>query len=460
MHVHIDRRSPLCAQVNSIKSLQKNVQTMPSHSYRHPRAAATAPGTLLPPRTTLNGLYLHNTLLRCEDELRLALSGDARDFPKVAQRMYTDNSTSATTQEDLKLCPRSRTPRTDTPATFSNMPDWKSPAELQLDAAAFTKLQHALLGIYAYEWFISLGFDWDFISGKKRFRWPMIFYFAGRYLLLFAMIGIAIALDTTTKINCQALYTFNQIAGNAAVGLASINLSIRTMAVWSQNKIIVGGLIVVILGHWALILQGVLLKATWVDPVGCVITSTNNTVLAATFIYSMVFDLIVLVLNAYKLLSINSKSSGFSSSRIARLIFGDGLIFFIIAFLANLLATVFMVLSLNAIMSVIFNVPAAVASTIVASRVVRRLTNFTNRGPEVYGASSSHSGQNVAFRGGQPSIGRNMSTIGTFKNLPKSGVHVQMETFTHGEEQDIESKAGVREGSDTDIALESKRRPL
>ncbi|KAF8068974.1 hypothetical protein FPV67DRAFT_1448810 [Lyophyllum atratum] len=345
------------------------------------------------------------------------------------------------------------------------MPDWKSPVELQKDAGVFIKFMHALLGLYAYEWFLSLDFDFDFISGKRRFRWPMAFYFAGRYLLLFAMVGIAIALDTTTEINCQVLYTFNQIAGNAAVGLASINLSIRTMAVWSQNRYIIGFLVLVILGHWALILQGVLLTATWVDPVGCVITSTNNKILAATFVYSMCFDLVVLVLNAWKLSGINSKNQGFGTSRIAKMIFEDGLIFFIIAFLANLLATVFMVLDLNQIMSVIFNVPAAVASTIVASRVVRRLTNFQNRGPEVYGPSSSQSksGQNIAFRTGQPSVTRGVST---FKHLPKTGVHVQMETFTQGEpghEQDIESKAGtrsLRQGSETDIDLEAKSRPL
>ncbi|KAG5636830.1 hypothetical protein H0H81_006657 [Sphagnurus paluster] len=95
----------------------------------------------------------------------------------------------------------------------------------------------------------------------------------------------------------------------------------------------------------------------------------------------MCFDLIVLVLNAYKLIGI--KSEGFGTSRIAKMIFEDGLIFFFIAFVANLLATVFMLLNLNQIMSVIFNVPAAVASTIVASRVVRRLTQFTNTGAEV-----------------------------------------------------------------------------
>jgi len=31
-----------------------------------------------------------------------------------------------------------------------------------------------------------------------------------------------------SEINCQILYTFNAIAGNFAIGTASINLSIRT----------------------------------------------------------------------------------------------------------------------------------------------------------------------------------------------------------------------------------------
>jgi hypothetical protein len=55
---------------------------------------------------------------------------------------------------------------------------------------AFGKFMHVLLGLYMYaylafsaspihparswEWFTSLGFDWDFISGKKKFRWPMV----------------------------------------------------------------------------------------------------------------------------------------------------------------------------------------------------------------------------------------------------------------------------------------------
>jgi len=268
-----------------------------------------------------------------------------------------------------------------------------------------------------------LPFDWEVITGRKTFRWPLIFYFSNRYLLLGALIGIAIAFDTDRELNCQALFTFNQFAGNASLGLASINLSLRTIAIWNQNMWIKIVLTAIILGHWALILQGVQLGSVWSPELNsCIITSTNTTILAATFTYSMCFDLIVFLLNAYKL---GVKRHG--KSRLSKMIFKDGLIFFFIAFLANFVATVFIFLNLNAIMSVVFNVPACIASSIVATRAVRRLTNFASSGPEMYQASGSNSG-----------VIRSQSGTRGFtstKGGPRPpGVHVQMETFVRAEE--------------------------
>lgn len=280
---------------------------------------------------------------------------------------------------------------------------------------------HVLLGLYIWEVATSLSFDWDFIVGRKKFRWPMIFYFANRYFLLFALIGIAIALNVSEEIDCQSLYTYNQVFGNASIGLASINLSLRTIAVWSQNKILIVGLVLVIMGHWSLLLHGILLKAAWVPGQGCVITNTNNTLLAATFIYSMCFDFTVLVLTAVKLV-IPTRSS--ERSRLVTLIFGDGLIFFVIAFLSNLIATVFMLLNLNAVMSIIANVPAAIASTIVACRAVRRLTNYTSQGAEVF--ASTQGSSTLAFgRSRRSRLGPSVS----INEKKLDGVHVQMETF-------------------------------
>jgi len=72
--------------------------------------------------------------------------------------------------------------------------------------------------------------------------------------------------------------------------------------------------------------SGVLLKAIWVPGQGCVIIETDSKILAATFIYSMVFDFIVLFLTAFKLLYPPN-----GRSKLVELIFNDGLIYFVIA---------------------------------------------------------------------------------------------------------------------------------
>lgn len=96
----------------------------------------------------------------------------------------------------------------------------------------------------------------------------------------------------------------------------------------------------------------------------------------------MVFDLLVIALNVYKLLGIGvGPPRVFGTARLRKLIVNDGLIYFFIAcvffvfcglvffkhrrsFAVNLTATIFLLVKLNPIMNVIFNIPAAVFSTV------------------------------------------------------------------------------------------------
>ncbi|KAK0458818.1 uncharacterized protein EV420DRAFT_1678962 [Desarmillaria tabescens] len=326
------------------------------------------------------------------------------------------------------------------------MVNWKSAEEIVNDGVAFSRFMHTLLGLYIWEWFTSLPFDWQYVSGKKPFRWPLIFYFLNRYFLLIALIGIAVALNVTKPIDCQALYTFNQLFGNAAIGLASINLSLRTIAVWSRSLWVVIPLVVVIMGHWSLLLHGVLLKAEWTSEGGCAITSTDNKLLAVTFIYSMAFDFTVLMLTGWKLVFRAPSATRVGRSMLVTLIFGDGLIYFVIAFLANLLATIFMLLNLNAVMSIIANVPAAVASTIVACRAVRRLSKYTSEGPDFLGTTVAST---LAFRTTTTSaVPPKRPKVATNGLSAVDGVHVQMETFeSPGDFVEYDAMGNVIKGS-------------
>ncbi|KAJ3818933.1 hypothetical protein F5880DRAFT_1680548 [Lentinula raphanica] len=268
------------------------------------------------------------------------------------------------------------------------MPDWNSATEITKDGVVFSKLVHALLGLYIWEWFTSLDFDWDYIRGNKQFRWPLTFYFLNRYCLFFAMIAVATFLDVTTEINCQALCTFNMFIGAASIGLASINLSLRTMAVWAQRRYIVVTLILLTLAQWSILLHGMLVKSTYEPDQGCVIVETDSRLILAGSAYTMCFDFVVLSLTAWKLvISASSSEVRMGRSKLVVLIFGDGLIYFIIVFMFNLLVTILMSLDLNPVMSVIANVPLAIGSTIAACRAVRRLVLFDPSGPEMFGST-------------------------------------------------------------------------
>ncbi len=100
------------------------------------------------------------------------------------------------------------------------------------------------------------------------------------------------------------------------------------IAVWSQSIYITVGITIIILGHWGLLLHGLIMHAEWVDGVGCVVSQTDNKGLTALFIYTMTFDFIVMCLTAWKL-AVSSQSN---QSRLVRLIFRDGLVYFFMAY--------------------------------------------------------------------------------------------------------------------------------
>lgn len=70
-----------------------------------------------------------------------------------------------------------------------------------------------------------------------------------------------------------------------------------------------------------------MLKASYVPGSGCVITQTSNTILVAGFVYSMVFDLLVLVLSGTKLIM----PKNIQRTKLIQILFQDGLIYFAVA---------------------------------------------------------------------------------------------------------------------------------
>jgi len=317
--------------------------------------------------------------------------------------------------------------------------NWSDPAEVVRDYQVFVKTLIFFLGLYIWEVFGTVGFDWAVITRKKEFKWPMGFYFWGKYSLLLSIIGVNVASNITSEVNCQALYTFNQFAGNTAIGTASTLLMFRTIAIWSKNIYIVIPLCVLSMGQWGILLHGIVtVNSSWSEQaMTCIVNSAQPAWINAIYVYTMSFDLIVLILSTTGLLLSPGRSN------LWQLLFKDGIVFFLIAFCANLFPAVFSLMNLNPAMNIMCSVPAATCSTIVACRSFVRLSEFTNK--DVYIHTS------MPYNGTKAALGPTKSQRKT--NVEPIGVHITMDTYAR---HDIEADRMSSPTYDVESGIDKK----
>ncbi|KAJ8698062.1 hypothetical protein PTI98_004816 [Pleurotus ostreatus] len=223
---------------------------------------------------------------------------------------------------------------------------------------------------------------------------PQIFFFLSRYCIILAFIGLIISFTVTTKINCAALYTFNSWTGNMSILCASTSLMLRTIALWERSKKVIVPLAILCLGHWAFLYRGMfLVSASW-DPTAnaCIVDATNPSLLTITFFYTMGFDLIILLFTMFALMGKHS-----ARTDLWKLLFTDGLVYFVVTFTTNSLPAILNVLNLNTMMNVIATVPAAAVSSIAACRAVIRLQEFASAEVYVHSTSQMSGGNNVVI---------------------------------------------------------------
>lgn len=262
------------------------------------------------------------------------------------------------------------------------MVNWSSPQEIVRDTTVYENVVYVLFGLYVWELFQTSSFEWSLVTRARKFAWPLIPFFFCRYCLLWALIGLLISFSSLKHVNCQALYTFNSWTGNMAILCASTSLMLRTIALWEKKLKVVIPLGVLCLAHWTLLWRGMfVVKATYeTSTESCVVTYTNHIFLNISFFATMVFDLIILSLTMAKLVPLSTRLG------IVRLLFHDGLIYFLVAFAFNALPAILATINLNPVMNIIATIPAATFSAIAACRAVIRLQTYA--GGDVYMHSS------------------------------------------------------------------------
>ncbi|KAI0072161.1 hypothetical protein K474DRAFT_448453 [Panus rudis PR-1116 ss-1] len=251
------------------------------------------------------------------------------------------------------------------------MVNWESPNEIIHELDALTKTIHVAMGVYIWEFLLSLDVEWSIITRKRAFRWPLIFYFGNRYAMLFLILLTIFGMDYPpefTNAQCVGIVTTSQVLFYASIVLASINLALRTVAIWRSNRYIILVLGSLVIGEIVLICL-IKLPKRFIPQEGCTPLDIPTTFAAALHIYPMCFDAIVFALAAWRVRIHEARSR----SKLAVVLFRDGLFYIIVTLLVNMVVAVLEILNLNPLMDTISNIPAVMAMTIAATRAVRNL---------------------------------------------------------------------------------------
>jgi len=128
---------------------------------------------------------------------------------------------------------------------------------------------------------------------------------------------------------------------------ASTSLMIRTIALWERKLAVVIPLGILCLAHWALLYRGMfIVHASWDSSLEtCSVISTNPTLLKVNFFFTMGFDFVILCFTAVVLMKQSARTD------LWKMLFKDGLVYFLVSFTTNSVPAMFNILDLNIVMN-------------------------------------------------------------------------------------------------------------
>ncbi|KAF8487176.1 hypothetical protein DFH94DRAFT_841551, partial [Russula ochroleuca] len=117
------------------------------------------------------------------------------------------------------------------------MVKFHDPNVIQLEAAAFDHISYILEGIFLWELITTMDFEWNYVTAKRKFKWPLLLHSTCRICALGTVICSLIGSNVTHEINCQLWTTWNLIFVCASLSCASLLITLRVIAIWCHNHL-------------------------------------------------------------------------------------------------------------------------------------------------------------------------------------------------------------------------------
>ncbi|KAI0063374.1 hypothetical protein BV25DRAFT_1802135, partial [Artomyces pyxidatus] len=242
-------------------------------------------------------------------------------------------------------------------------------------AVAFVKFLHTIDGIYIWEYFTTLSYEMAVLTGRRPYRWTIWIYSVTRLGTLTAVIVNLIGFNVTSRINCQAWITSELVFAYIAFAAASLLIVLRIAAIWNRNRYAMALAAAIWLTNVGFLIHALTTSArsVWVPASGsCAVLHSNNS--RNNIAVTLTTDVVLLSTMLAGLLIV--RKDGAASFGIWRMLYKQGLIWLLLATIAEVPPVVFTSLNLNDAWNLMFQTPALIVMTIAATRMYRDLTDF------------------------------------------------------------------------------------
>ncbi|KAH9969964.1 hypothetical protein BGW80DRAFT_621328 [Lactifluus volemus] len=298
------------------------------------------------------------------------------------------------------------------------MANLRDPSELLglHDTLTLVKLWHAFYGIFFWEFFTTLDFEWSIIRGHRPYRWTIWIYSLTRIATLVNIILSLIEFSISRPIDCHSFIIAQFSFAFFSIACASLLILLRvyaqfctlmlgfvfrkeirkaddgtSIAIWNYNKIVLALGTSVWGINIAFLIQGtVRLHSVW-RPVAGLCEVPNSDITKLNVLATLATDVILLLMVLAGLLRLRLGGGGMFD--LGSFLLKQGIIWLSLVVFAGILPAVFLILNINEQFNLMFQVPSLISVTISATRVYRSLIHFSS---DTYGPLDMHLPTHVA----------------------------------------------------------------
>ncbi|KAI0052431.1 hypothetical protein FA95DRAFT_1601803 [Auriscalpium vulgare] len=296
--------------------------------------------------------------------------------------------------------------------------NWHDPLLVQEDFLAFIKFLHCIDGLYIWEYVTTLNYEWEVITGKRPYRWTIWIYSISRLSALWTVILNLIGFNLTHEINCQVWIIFELFFAYLAFATASLLIVLRVAAIWNRNMYVMGLALAVWLTNIGFLIHGIVtVRDVWVpESNACLTLDTDQG--RNNICVTLATDLILCLL---MLIGLVRAKQGQGVAGIWRVLYRQGLVWLVVATIAEVPPAVFAILNLNDPWNLMFQTSSLITMEICATRMYRSLTDFGRSG------ISDNSSNGIASAGAGTRLARGAGTKGA-SVIPMSRMEVSVHT--------------------------------